>query len=386
MPIKNLNARMRDIGQIRLGQRIGEKNTPTRLNTFRFTSANSAHIASVAREYGGEPLGWDSPRGDEWQVVTDATEIEIVLPPYSYLDQWMELWSAGGCQRRCDGEWEQIGKRACMCPEDPEERMRLATQRRPEACKPTTRLWVILPAVEAVGTWKLVTHSFYAAQELQGMANLLAAATVRNLDVPAVLRIDRRSIKRDGQTQNFSIPVIDVKVPITALTAAVEPERQQLAQAGTLDEPEMEPAETGPPHEPMIDGPAPEPAQPQDVRPPRSEPVPAKAGTQQGPPEDPVTAEAMESMKKRARAWHGKLANSSDPKVATMGAPELLAIIEDLGLMAYDFEALTGLDIGGDLDPETLRDAVVNAPGNPSFLTVARQLVQAAIDGKVGPA
>ena len=329
MPIKNINVKLREIGRIRLGQRVGGKGAPQRLDTFRFTAPSSSLIATVANAYGGEPTGWESPRGMEWQVISESSEIPVVLPPYSYFDQWYELWSAGGCQRRCDGEWESIGKQPCVC--NPEERQ----------CKETTRLWVMLPEVEALGAWRLETHSFYAAQELSGVAAFLAMASAKNSHIPARLRIEKRSVKRDGQTQNFSLPVIDVDVSMTALL--------DYSQAAKLSGQQAENGKAA-----------------------LAEPEPQ--------PESVIEDTPTVNRTQRARAWIGRLTDSSDPRVATMGAREMRQIVDDLGLDAGDVQALLGVALTDGLDG--LADTIESMDGNPTYLYIARRMVQTVVDSE----
>lgn len=221
MPIKDLQHKLRELGRIRLGDRSGTRGAPKRLETFRFTSANKTLIAAIAEKYGGDVEAWDdSPRGREWQVTSAAAEIDILVPPgiVNNPDQWYELWSGGGLQRRCDGETEQVQMRSCICPSDTEDRLALAKQG--GACDAITRLWLMLPGIAGIGTWRLETGSFYAAQELGGVTQMLGLAAARNLAIEAVLRIEPRTIKRPNQSvHRFSVPVIDARVPIDAFMA-----------------------------------------------------------------------------------------------------------------------------------------------------------------------
>jgi hypothetical protein len=89
---------------------------------------------------------------------------------------------------------------ACLC--DPEQR----------ECKPHTRLNVLLPDVAGVGAWRLDTQGYYAATELTGTVDLLEIATMRGVLLPARLRIDQRSVLRDGQTKRFPVPTLDIDV------------------------------------------------------------------------------------------------------------------------------------------------------------------------------
>jgi len=212
MPILSAQQKLRELGRIRLGDRSGTRGAPKRLDTFRFTSAGRQLIDQAAERYGGTVKPWKSPRGDEWEVVSEATELDVIIPPFGYLQQWMEMWSAGGCQRRCDTQTEIITMQPCMCPSDPAERQELAKDG--DACSPHSYLWVMLPGIQGLGTWRLVTGSWYAAEELAGVTQLIAEATMRNMQIPASLRIEARSSLRNGKTRRYTVPVIDARIDV----------------------------------------------------------------------------------------------------------------------------------------------------------------------------
>jgi hypothetical protein len=195
-----LQTRGVELGRIRIGQK-GDGGRPVKLDRFRFTSAHERHIRDLAARYGGTAQPWDNGGRPQWEVITDAKAIPVIVAPAS-MSQWMELWSGGGCQRRCDGDREVINDTACPC-----EVQGLDLDKRP--CKPTTRMSVMLPDLEAVGLWRVESHGWNAAAELPVMAQW--AATVGTL-VPAHLLLEERITIRDGQTRRFVVPVLDLEV------------------------------------------------------------------------------------------------------------------------------------------------------------------------------
>src|SRR5690606_9474747 len=107
----------------------------------------------VAAKYGGTVNEWTPDGGAaQFEVITETTRMPIHVPPQP-VSQYFELWSGGGCQRRCDGVTELLKDRPCICGPDPEQR----------SCKPTTRLNVVLSEIEGVGVWRLESHGYYAA-------------------------------------------------------------------------------------------------------------------------------------------------------------------------------------------------------------------------------
>lgn len=205
MAIIGLQQTQTEVGRIRLGVFIppqnGQKGRPTKLDRFRFTSPRKALIEKIAELYGGKVEPWQPPRGNQqWQVITNTTEVPVMVPPQEPAQsQWYELWSAGGCQRRCDGVTEKISKGACLC--DPEARL----------CKIHTRLRVMLEDVPGLGAWRVDTGSYYAAVELPGIAMILSQAQGI---IPGRLILDQRTVTRlvggEPKTMNFAVPVLDI--------------------------------------------------------------------------------------------------------------------------------------------------------------------------------
>ncbi|HEU4752456.1 MAG TPA: hypothetical protein VFU47_05035, partial [Armatimonadota bacterium] len=128
------------------------------------------------------------------------------------LSQWYELWSGGGCQRRCDGYTATVpGKNGteqveCLC--DPEHR----------ECPPHTRLSVFLHQLPGVGVWRLESLGYYAAAELPGQVEFLIGLAKRGVYSEASIAIVEREIKQPGQpTKRFIVPEIRVKTALAQL-------------------------------------------------------------------------------------------------------------------------------------------------------------------------
>lgn len=213
MPILNLQRQMRELGRIRTGIQVaganGGRKRPSKLENFRLTSSSRELIEAAAAAYGGQATPWQNPAGGaEYEVITTASAIDIVVPPGQPVSQWYEMWSGGGCQRRCDGVTNVLTMQPCLCPADVEQRLELAKDG--QACKATTRLSVMLPALPDLGVWRLESHGYYAAVELAGAAEILAMATATGRLIPARLRLDQREKKVPGKpTNRYAVPVIE---------------------------------------------------------------------------------------------------------------------------------------------------------------------------------
>lgn len=209
MPILDLQRRMLELGRIRTGVTVESKgkSRPEKLETFRLTSPSRDLIDAAAAALGGVAQPWQ----DEFEVITSTDTLEIMVPPGEPLSQWYEMWTAGGCVRRCNGEVMVLTDEPCLCPQDPGDRRAGAAANPPTACKPTTRLNVMLTALPGLGVWRLETHGFYAAVELAGAASILAYATSAGHPIPARLRLEPRTKKVPGQpTHQYAVPVIEI--------------------------------------------------------------------------------------------------------------------------------------------------------------------------------
>ena len=274
--IATIQAGLREAGRVRMGEQVpGPRGPrPSKLTTFRLTSRSRDSIDSAAKVYGGTVTRWDDApagMGEQWQVTIDSPFLDVIVPPNGY-ESSFELWSAGGCQRRCDGLRDDISGGPCLCPSDPHERTLLAKDGR--ACKPTSRLSVLLPNLIGLGRWPLVSHSYYAAVELGAVADFLGDAGMKGYTVRARLRIEERSVKRPGddgkpQTHHFIVPVLE----IPDLTP------QQMLGSG--------------PAEPMLALPEPGPIIPRNI----SSPIHVY---QDGPDTDPLEGEIVEAERFRA--------------------------------------------------------------------------------------
>ncbi|MDF5756593.1 hypothetical protein [Spongiactinospora sp. TRM90649] len=197
MPIRPsmIQRRLAEAGRIRLGHRVPTKNNklrPEKLATFRFTSPDQRRIEEIAALYGGTAQPWEEKK--QWQVITETDRIPITVPPNAS-SEWMELWSGGGAVRRCDGETEIKSSKPCLCRAS-----------RQMACKPHTRVSLLLREVTGMGTWRIEPKSWDAAAELPDLVEFLASVG-RYIDADLVL--DPRTKVKDGKTFEWWVPMLD---------------------------------------------------------------------------------------------------------------------------------------------------------------------------------
>lgn len=209
-PITDLGTRLQEGGRIRIGDRGGKNGAPRTLETFRFTSPQREPIEQLAVLYGGKVSSWEERAAkikSQWQVTTEADHINVWLRPNG-ITQFYELWSSSVCDRRCDGEMVEI-------PRPTEDGQEYITQpcicdaKNEMACKPKTRLTVILPEIQFVGGWRLETSSWDAARSMPSMAEMISMVQDEGL-CRGILTLKEGSrkikTKKGPQTRRYRYP------------------------------------------------------------------------------------------------------------------------------------------------------------------------------------
>jgi len=205
----NIQRRAAEHGRLRTGYTQG--NRPVRSATWVVTSHSEEHVRAAAELWGGEVEQWTPLNSNiaQWRVITKASSIEALITPGDPLNQYNEMWSAGGCQRRCDGETELLSRQSCLCARQFGEDWH--TQPKGRVCSATSRFNVMLPDLSGMGMWRAETHSFYAASEWGGMVDMVLAGTDGKGFVPVTLRIEPRQVVREGKTKKFPVVVVELR-------------------------------------------------------------------------------------------------------------------------------------------------------------------------------
>lgn len=204
-PLSQIDTRAPEAGRIRLG--VKTERAMKSIDTFRFTSPLRRPIEQLAARYGGTVSEWNDSRANpsrQWQVITTTNEIRVLLLPGGF-SSWYELWTAGGCERRCDGE-------VCAQPQQRGPDIELVDvpcicdRAGVMQCKPYSRLTVLLPDIDFVGTWRLESKGKSALQELPGMHNLILQFAQQGRLPEAQLHVERRERMTMGKKRNYVAP------------------------------------------------------------------------------------------------------------------------------------------------------------------------------------
>lgn len=223
LAIEGITPRVQEIGRIRMGEK-GQRGAPVKLKTFRLTSNDRRVLEAAANIYGGRVAEWkDAPDEGMWQLTTEVSELDILIPrSLRSISQSWELWAGGTCERRCDGRIESLSDQPCICGPD--------RGTGDGFCDILTRISIILPRLPGLGMWRLDTSGFHAATTIPSTVDLLLALDPRPM-VPAVLRAVQASSKvrgADGKvvTHRFVRPMLDAPgITIGQLVgAAAEPQ------------------------------------------------------------------------------------------------------------------------------------------------------------------
>lgn len=255
-------ARLVEVGRIRVGARKPASGAGRPLTMFRLTSRSRSLLEAAAEVFGGEVKPW--PERNEYELLTQKPSIRAYLSlrptpdgDYESLSQNYELWKGNTCVRRCTGltcrTWKQTGTDKKNNPvHEPIEVPCLCEREAEQSCKLTSRLSVILPEVPAIGMWRLDTGS----KTFDGEVNALID-TAKMLGLPpllgVLLSIEMRE-KRTGPDQPTSkFPVVRIEFdpePVSPALMVAQIQQRALQSGVSLGElPAPEPT-------PMLPAPA----------------------------------------------------------------------------------------------------------------------------------
>lgn len=215
VPIGMSDRRLPQAGRIRTGEQVKSRNgkwIPKALDHFLFTSSDPELLAPLAEKYGGTVKEWDNPKsGDRYQVRSDATKINVVLPPEP-LSQHYELWDPQ-LQRRCNGIECTV---LVGTPDDADYQTVdcICARKGALECSYKLRLSVLIDDVPSLGTWRLDSGSDNVRKEMPGIVEAVEALQGHGF-YHATLRLEQRRSPR----KVYTVAVLDIGASIGALAA-----------------------------------------------------------------------------------------------------------------------------------------------------------------------
>lgn len=214
-PLSQIDRHVPEAGRIRMGHKTtGRNGKPSMeaLQHFRFTSPDRTLLEQLAAIYGGEVKPWHDDKAspkDQFQLYSNSERVNVLLIPDS-LSMWYELWTGGGCKRRCDGVTCTVPEKTSDYDYELVEQPCLCAAEGKLSCKRATRIQFVLPEISFAGAWRLESKGQYASEELPGMVALIEAVTVQGRMVQAVLSIDRREKMTEVGKRNFVVPKLSI--------------------------------------------------------------------------------------------------------------------------------------------------------------------------------
>jgi hypothetical protein len=233
VPIRDLGQRMAEHGRIRLGVKSTSRNgkvVPKSIDTFRFTSPDRAAIEQLAELYGGTARPWSDPKAsptNQFEVVTTTSEIPVMILPGG-LSQSYEMWTGGGCVRRCDGVECETSQQTYDADYEPVIVQCICSGKGVLECALHTRVQVVIPTIRFGGAWRLDTKGRNAAEEIPAMADMIEQLQVHGI-LRAFMALERR--QSQGGRRSFVVPTFRIDVTpdelasgqaTTALTTGVQ--------------------------------------------------------------------------------------------------------------------------------------------------------------------
>ena len=207
MPVASFGRRMVEHGRIRLGVKSGK--AMKSIDTFRFTSPDRIAIEQLAEQFGGQYNPWSDPKAspiNQFEVITTASEIPVWILPGG-LSVAYEMWSGGGCVRRCDGIECETSMRSYDADYEPVMVPCVCSSEGKLSCKPYTRLSVVIPSIRFGGSWRMESKGWNAAEELPGMVDMISQLQA-NGTLQGSLRLERR--QSQGGRRKFVVPTLTV--------------------------------------------------------------------------------------------------------------------------------------------------------------------------------
>ena len=208
------------IGSLRSGQALNGR--PMSLPTWRFTTEDMVAADAIAAEFGGVVEGWETKSREAHQVITEATELPIVLQG---IKTEMVLWGLKGKIRSCDGIAQTADDKGncadCACPSALPDRK--AASKAGTGCTPSLGLFfrVDVPSLVDLGLFRFYSGAWTFAKDLAPVE-----AAFNEFDGACKATIGKERVEftaSDGAEIKFTKPVLTLGEQLGAVTGNSEP-------------------------------------------------------------------------------------------------------------------------------------------------------------------
>lgn len=148
---------------------------PQALDTWAFTTDEPATATYLSETYGGEIEVLDVEKGDDQQIVSTSTSVEILITSAKALTTTMVLYGMNGPIHKCDGAYsllEDEEGEPCGCPASFAERKALA--RKGRGPSPEIKLRFQLADNPELGTGLYRTGSWTLVKDIPDLEDEIA--------------------------------------------------------------------------------------------------------------------------------------------------------------------------------------------------------------------
>jgi hypothetical protein len=227
VPVDSLARRIPIVAKLKSGAKTAN-GAPKSIDKWRATTSSRPWAENFANRYGGEVKAFtagNSPH--QWEVFSDAAEVSIALLDEGYSIAY-ELWSAGGCQRRCDGVTASV--LSTTGPDNVEyvDSPCICDRKGVLECSLKSRLTFVMPDLPFAGGCVYETSSKNFAEESQGMLALIQQMQARGV-TRGVLRLEQR---KSSGGRRYTIAVVGVSESLDGIASG----RASVGSIGTAPE------------------------------------------------------------------------------------------------------------------------------------------------------
>lgn len=241
--LRDSQARLASVGEIRLGAIKSEKAPGRPLDAFRFSSMHLHLLEKLQAKFGGTIEPWKEKPG-----MFNLFSAAKILPAYLSLkrtgdgdtesitkfNEWRDPNQKGKLMRKCDGAncltWVGESRQTVPC---------LCKANGDGLCKVRTMVNLILPDCSEFGTWKLVTGSQVFDLETEGFKNLMAGIAPEVTIVPVRLTLTFRYKETAPNKPAGKFPVVTISrdhepTPFAALAGQMRDQLMAPVSLGQL--------------------------------------------------------------------------------------------------------------------------------------------------------
>lgn len=209
------------VGRFRSGAMID--GSAVSLATWRVTTGDQSIAERIAAKYGGEVKRWNTRGTDNLEILTDAKDVNVIVPGPDSVSSSLKLWSRNGTLlHHCDGVQFLSGEKQgeyCGCPKLLQERKELAST----GYGPSPDIQITFRLAEMPdlgyfrmrsGSWKLAEEIPFVEEDLEKVGSALCTLAIEHISFIA------KGGEMAGRRVSYKKPTLRVHGPAPSVGAA----------------------------------------------------------------------------------------------------------------------------------------------------------------------